>query len=334
MSREALLARAHELRGQALCPHLLGNLAQRDLAQGGEVLDAEEVVECRVDSTGWVDLAGAQAVEQRLRREVDEHDFLGAREDGVGDRLAHPDAAQLGDVVVERFQMLDVERGEDVDARLEDLLDVLVALGVLDAGHVRVRELVDQAQLGPAGEHRRQVHLFQHGLAVAHAPAGHHRQALGEPRRLSAAVALEQSDHGVPARLQFRVALEEHAVGLAYPCSHPQEDLQATATLSRLRRRGGRAEAIALAAHPGGFARHPPSNSIVWSEMTRHLLRQTGSKSLWTWWDYCSMSRGAAPYVASSRHHSVVSFEQVRDGSQYGVQRVGVAGGVAGPGAV
>ena len=76
---EALLARADELGGQALGADLLGDLAQRDLAQRGEVLDPEEVVERRLDALGRVDLAGAQALEQRLGREVDQHDLVGAR---------------------------------------------------------------------------------------------------------------------------------------------------------------------------------------------------------------------------------------------------------------
>ena len=84
-----LLARADDLGDQALGLDLLGHLAQRDLAQRGEVLDPEEAVERRLDALGRVDLAGPQAGEQRLRAEVDEHDLVGAAEHRVGDRLAH-----------------------------------------------------------------------------------------------------------------------------------------------------------------------------------------------------------------------------------------------------
>ena len=52
--------------------------------------------------------------------------------------------------------MLDVERGADVDAGGEQLLDVQVALGVAAAGRVGVGELVDQHQLraGAPGSRR------------------------------------------------------------------------------------------------------------------------------------------------------------------------------------
>ena len=150
--------------------------------------------------------------------------------------------------------MLDVERGEDVDAGGEDLLDVLIALGVLGAGSVRVGELVDQAQLGRAAQDCVQVHLLQHRLPVAHAHTRQQGQPLGELGGLGAAVCLEQSDHDVTARLQLRVTLEQHAKGLADPGGHSEEDLQVTAALigsSRVTRRRslGRRDLLA----------HPPS---------------------------------------------------------------------------
>ena len=101
--------------------------------------------------------------------------------------------------------MLDVDRREHVDPGVEHVLDVLVALGVLDARRVGVRELVDQAQLGRAREDRRQVHLLEHRLAVADAPARDHRQALGERGGLGAPVGLEQADHDVAPGLLLGV---------------------------------------------------------------------------------------------------------------------------------
>ena len=104
---------------------------------------------------GRVDLARAQAVEQRFGRDVDQHDLVGAAEHLVGDRLAHGHAGQLGDAVVERLEVLHVDGRDHVDPGVQDVLDVLVALVVLDAGDVRVRELVDQADLRRAAQDRR-----------------------------------------------------------------------------------------------------------------------------------------------------------------------------------
>jgi hypothetical protein len=51
------------------------------------------------------------------------------------------------DDVVERLQVLNVERGEHGAARVEDLLHVLPVLRVPRTGRVGVRELVDEHDL-------------------------------------------------------------------------------------------------------------------------------------------------------------------------------------------
>ena len=75
----AVVARRRRRERQPLGLDVLGHLAQRDLAQRGEVLDLEEAVERRLDALAGIDLARPQALDQRLRREVDEHDLVGRR---------------------------------------------------------------------------------------------------------------------------------------------------------------------------------------------------------------------------------------------------------------
>jgi len=75
-----------------------------------------------------------------------------------------------GDLVVQRLQVLDVHGRIDVDSGVEYVIDVLVALGVLDPRGVGVGELVDQTELRRARQDPRQVHLLQRRAAVGHAP--------------------------------------------------------------------------------------------------------------------------------------------------------------------
>ena len=63
-----------------------------------------------------VDLAFLQPLDQVVGREVDELDRVGAVEDGIRDRLAHAHAGDLRDDVVQALDVLDVDRGVDVDA--------------------------------------------------------------------------------------------------------------------------------------------------------------------------------------------------------------------------
>ena len=233
VSMQALLARAAGAGDQPLGLDLLGDLAQRDLAQGGEVLDLEEAVERGRDARGRVDLAGLHAGDQRLRREVDDDDLVGLPEDVVGQRLADRHAGQLGDAVVERLEVLDVDRREDVDAGAQHVVDVLVALAMLDARGVGVRELVDERQLGAALEERGQIHLGQLVVAVGDAAARDELERLGLRGGLRAVVRLEVADDDVAAGVGLGLPLLQHAVRLADPGGHAEEDLVVTAALHR-----------------------------------------------------------------------------------------------------
>ena len=103
---------------------------------------------------------------QVFRRQVDHLDIVGAVDDRIRHRLAHPDAGDLGDDVVQAFEMLDVERGVDVDAGGQQLLDIHIALGMAAAGRVGVRELVDQHELRAALQDGVEIHLRQHAALV------------------------------------------------------------------------------------------------------------------------------------------------------------------------
>ena len=123
----------------------------------------------------------------------------------VGHRLPHPHPGQLGDLVVERLEVLDVDGREDVDPGREHVGDVFVALLVLEARRVGVGELVDQRQLGRAGEQRRQVHLLdarRRGSATA--AARHHLQPARLVAGLLAFVRLQVADHDVAAGRRLR----------------------------------------------------------------------------------------------------------------------------------
>ncbi len=57
--------------------------------------------------------------------------------------------------------MLDVDGGDDVDAGVEELFDVLPAFRVAAAGDVGVGQLVDEGEGGAAGQDGVDVHLLE-----------------------------------------------------------------------------------------------------------------------------------------------------------------------------
>ena len=145
---------------------LVGQPQQREFAQRGQVARAEVVGQRRIDPLRGVDVAVGKPAPQRFRRDVDQLDLVGGAHDLVGHLLLLLDAGDLGDDVVEAFQMLDVDRRDHGDAGVEKLLDVLPAFGVLAARGVGVGQLVDQHHLGLPLQHRLDVEFGELASAV------------------------------------------------------------------------------------------------------------------------------------------------------------------------
>ena len=113
-----------------------------------------------------IDLPGLEPLEQILDGQIEVHDLVGLLEEAVGDGLAHRHAGVARHQIVEALEVLDVERADDVDAGVEQLEHVLVALAVAAAGHVGVRHLVDDRDLRLARQDGVEVHLLDDDAAV------------------------------------------------------------------------------------------------------------------------------------------------------------------------
>ena len=107
-----------------------------------------------------------QPAPQRLWGDVDQLDLVGGAHHLVGHLLLLLDTRDLGDDVVEALQVLDVHCGDHGDARVEKLLDVLPAFGVLTARGVGVGELVDKHDVRVACQHGGHVEFGEAAAAV------------------------------------------------------------------------------------------------------------------------------------------------------------------------
>ena len=122
--------------------------------------------------------------------------------------------------------MLDVDGGIDVDAALEQLLDIQVALGMPAARRVGVGELVDQHDLRPARDDGVEVHLLEPLAAVLDAPARNDLEPFQQRFGFLAAVRLDDADHNVVAVLAPGARRLQHGVGLADAGRGADEDPQ------------------------------------------------------------------------------------------------------------
>ena len=199
---------------------------QRKLPERCQVSRSKEVRQRRVYALGGVHVAVGQATPKRLGRHVDELDLLGPTNHCVRNGLS---LRHLGDPlnhVVDALEVLEVQRRDDVDPRVEDLLDVLPALLVLDAGSIRVGKLVDQDHVGMASDDRRRVHLLEDLLSVADAPPRDDRETDQLRGGLWATMGLDISDHHVGAATEASSSFVEHGEGLAHPRCCTQVDPQ------------------------------------------------------------------------------------------------------------
>ena len=124
---------------------------------------------------------------------------------------------------LQAFQMLHVERRVDADAGLQQLHDVLPALGVRHAGRVGMGQLVDEDQLRPLGQRGLQVELDQLRAAIGHFLASQHIETEHEGLGLGPDVRLDVADEHVDAFAGLLAARLEHRVGLADPGAAPKK---------------------------------------------------------------------------------------------------------------
>ena len=243
---------------QELLVDPLGGASQRQLPQGGQVSARKVMADRPLGLVRDVDLSFLQPLEQIVGRQVDELDIVSIFENGIGDRLTDPDVRDLRDDVVEAFDVLDIERGIDVDAGAQQLLHIEIALGMAAAGRVGMGQLIDKRDLRLTGEQRVEVHFLKDAAPVFDFPAWKDLQALEEGLRLHAAVGLDNPDDHIDAVLPLGARRLQHLEGFAHPRRRAEEDLEPAASAflapsrreQRLRRRSLKVAAQSGHAHP------------------------------------------------------------------------------------
>ena len=146
--------------------HLIGEPQQRQLTQRRQIACPEVVTQRRSHLFRRVNIAVNHPAPQCLRRDVHELNLLGAPHHRIGDGLALHDSGDLFDYVVQAFQMLHVDGGQHIDPGVQDLVDILPALGIPATRCIGVCHLVDEYQRWLPGQHRIDIQLVHERAAV------------------------------------------------------------------------------------------------------------------------------------------------------------------------
>ena len=115
----------HDGLGSGPCPnhgvvpsihlHLLidpfGGTAKRHLSQSEQISFAKEILQGLFRLLRHIDLAVLEPLQKVVRRQVDEFHVIGPLQDRIGNRLADFDAGNLRHLVVQTFQVLNIDGG-------------------------------------------------------------------------------------------------------------------------------------------------------------------------------------------------------------------------------
>ena len=195
---------------------LVRGAPEGNLPEGGQIFQAEKMIQGLGRLGPPIDFPLPEAFQQVRRLQVHHLHLVGRVKHIVGHPLGHGNARDGGHHVVEALQMLDVHRGVHIDPRPQQLLDVLIPLGVAAAGGGGVGQLIHQQQLGVAGQGTVQVKLLQGDALVRHGFGGQDLQPLQQRHGLRPGVGLNIAGHHVNPRLLGTVGGLQHGVGLPH----------------------------------------------------------------------------------------------------------------------
>ena len=147
----------------------------------------------------------------------------------VGHGFVHLDADDAAHHIVEAFQVLHVQRGPDVDAGGQQLFHILPALGVARAGHIAVRQLVQQQHIGVLLQCAIQVKLRQLPPLVGQGLARQLAQAVQLLLGLGPAMGFDQAHQHRAAGLALALGGSQHGIGLAHASIGAKVDAQLAA---------------------------------------------------------------------------------------------------------
>lgn len=213
--------------GAHLIVYPVGRAAQRQFTQREQVAFAEEIFDGALGAVADVHFALFQPLTQIVRRQIHQHHFIGAVEKGIGYGFAHLNAGDAAYHVIQALQMLHVDGGNHVDTGIQQLFNVLPALGMARALYVGVRQFIHQDHRRMARQRGVEVE-FRMARPTSGAPR-QHRQSLQQRGGLFTAVGFDHaSQHVQPLRTQA-LRLLQHGVGFPYARTGAEVDFQFTA---------------------------------------------------------------------------------------------------------
>ena len=215
-----------------LCIDRLCRAAQRQFAQRGQVRLGKKMIERPARLSRDIDFALLQPLDQFVGQYVDDLD-LGCFQYRIGNSLTHAHPREGRDDIVQTLDMLDIDGGENVDPRIQQLFDVLISLGMAAARRIAVGKFVDKDQLGASIEDGVYVHLADAMPGMIDNPPGNDLMPIYQRLGFPAPVRFHHADHHIDTGGLQPHAIDQHVICLADTRCSTKEDLEAASSFLR-----------------------------------------------------------------------------------------------------
>ncbi len=175
---------------------------------------------------GHVDFSFLKPLQEVVRREVDQFHLVGLFQDIVGKGFPHDDPRNLGHDVVQAFEVLDIEGGVNIDAQVQQFLNILPAFSVPRAGSVSMGQLVHQQEAGLALQGPVNIEFLQGGAPVFQFLGWEDFQPVQQGGRFLAAVGFQKAHHHVDALGLLGPRGLQHGIGFSHARGSAEKNLQ------------------------------------------------------------------------------------------------------------
>jgi two-component system sensor histidine kinase KdpD len=210
------------------------DLLQGELSKCDQVTGAKKMSKRPFRAIERIDISAAHPRLQSLRSQVRQYDLIHFLHHPVRYCLPHLYSSDVQHGGNQALDVLHVHRRYDIDLGIQQIHHVLVALGMLGAFDVGVRQFVHQYDLGLPRQDGVQVHFVKNCASIFNLATRNRFQFRSQLRDAGAAVRFYNSDNDVFAPTMPPDALAQHVKSFSNAGGVAEEELEHGLFLSRL----------------------------------------------------------------------------------------------------
>ena len=146
--------------------YLIRRPPEGNFPQGRKIIQGKKMIHRRAGLLRTVYLPLLQPFQKIRRLNIHKLHLIRLIENKVRDPFLYSDSCYGSHDIIQAFQMLHIDRGIYADSFLQQLLNILITLGMAAAGRIRMGKLIHQQQLRPSLKRRIQIEFPQYYIFI------------------------------------------------------------------------------------------------------------------------------------------------------------------------